>query len=70
MNIVPFDVLEGEIITEIHSDSKKSPEQIFFSTDSGRRFVMQHDQECCENVYLEDRRGSRRSYRRGNSRLL
>ena len=46
---VDFEVLIGKTIKEI----KEFPNELLFITDDGK-YLMKHDQECCESVYLED----------------
>lgn len=50
---INFEELKGETLTHISGDLVGS-EQIFFSTESGRLFVMEHDQNCCESVTIDD----------------
>lgn len=50
---INFEELKGETLTHISGDLVGS-EQIFFSTESGRLFVMEHDQDCCESVTVDD----------------
>ena len=41
--------LEGKILKNIiESDS------IIFECESGERYIMEHQQDCCESVYIED----------------
>lgn len=48
-----FSNLVGETLVEIKGMYKGS-DQIVFITESGRRFVMEHIQDCCEHVRVED----------------
>jgi hypothetical protein len=48
-----FTALVGETLTEVHGCEKGS-ERIEFVTATGRCFVMQHIQDCCESVTVED----------------
>ena len=45
-----FDALLGKTITKIN----KIDDRLVFYTDDGYRYEMVHDQDCCENVYIED----------------
>ena len=45
--------LEGKVIKEIIGVSKDSDEIRFFIED-GSCYLMYHEQDCCEAVYLED----------------
>ena len=45
--------LEGLVLASITGMSRGSAE-VMFSTTCGRRFRMYHDQDCCENVEIED----------------
>jgi len=45
-----FSVLRGKVIKEIKvQDANK----IIFYTEDGKTYEMYHDQECCEDVYIE-----------------
>lgn len=48
--LINFSSLLGEIITGIEVNDN----QIWFCTASDDVFVMLHEQECCEDVYLQD----------------
>lgn len=50
-NYVEFNVLAGKVFTSIEVD--KEEEYIKFTDTSGSVFIMKHEQECCENVYIE-----------------
>ena len=45
-------VLEGKILSKIEVSSNK--DEIIFTEDNGQKYTMYHDQDCCENVYIED----------------
>jgi len=38
----------------IFSSIDKSDEEIIFTTQSGEKYKMYHEQNCCEDVYIED----------------
>ncbi|AIF72000.1 hypothetical protein LD11_gp124 [Bacillus phage Riley] len=46
-----FEGLVGKTFTRI--DKKGSDELVFYDTD-GEIYVMYHEQDCCESVYIED----------------
>lgn len=48
-----IDLLLGETITEITGAQKGSTE-IRFKTKSGRKFLMYHQNNCCETVDVDD----------------
>lgn len=50
-----FDLLEGEILT--HIDVNEEANQILLTTESGRTFLIHHEQDCCESVIIEDTQG-------------
>lgn len=50
---VPFSRLLGETFKEIRATDSK----VVFITDD-REFTLEHQQSCCEQVYLEDVEGS------------
>lgn len=52
-NRVPFNTLVGEIIVSVDGLQQYS-EEVRFYTQSGKRFTMDHDQCCCEQVQLEE----------------
>ncbi|MER8591850.1 hypothetical protein NKH33_09640 [Mesorhizobium sp. M1182] len=41
----------GATLSRVHQDGD---EEITFETNDGRRFVMFHEQDCCENVTIDD----------------
>lgn len=47
-----FSALLGETLVSV--EGGKDDERITFKTTSGRVFVMEHDQSCCEYVRVED----------------
>ena len=47
---IPISVLEGDFIVQINVGDAR----IEFVTLVGGRYVMQHHQDCCEQVYVED----------------
>ncbi|AMW61742.1 hypothetical protein JUGLONE_128 [Bacillus phage Juglone] len=46
-----FEGLVGKMFTRV--DKKGSDELVFYDTD-GEIYVMYHEQDCCESVYIED----------------
>ena len=48
-----FEELKGKTIVKIEGMEKDSDCVEFFCSD-GTKYVMDHEQECCESVYLED----------------
>ena len=52
MNI-PFETLVGKTIIDVSATDNK----VVFQTNQGR-YVLHHDQDCCESVYLDDINGS------------
>lgn len=47
-----FSDLKGLTLASVTVDEDKK--WIRFETADGRSFVMEHDQDCCESVYVED----------------
>lgn len=45
--------LLGKTITSIQG-MKKDNDEIYFICSDGTKYKMYHDQECCEEVYIED----------------
>lgn len=54
-NEKPLSILLGKTLTAVTTDGK---ERITFSADDGSAFLMHHEQDCCENVEIEDISGS------------
>lgn len=54
--MIDFGVLKGKILTkiEITKDQPDKHDKILFYTADGELYKLYHDQDCCENVYLED----------------
>lgn len=48
-----FEELKGKTITKIEGMEKNSIYIEFFCSD-GTKYVMDHNQDCCESVYVED----------------
>ena len=51
---VAFDVLEGQTITKIEN---KDDAELIFTTAEGNQYLMYHQQDCCEDVWLDDSDG-------------
>lgn len=49
-NLVDFSILKGKTILSINNDSS---EEIFFECENGETFILMHEQDCCESVYVE-----------------
>lgn len=48
-----FEELKGKTITKIEGMGKDSIYIEFFCSE-GTKYVMDHNQDCCESVYVED----------------
>lgn len=48
--------LVGEVLKYVDVDERGN--EIILTTESGRRFIIYHDQECCETVKIEDTQGN------------
>ena len=55
-NRVEFSVLVGETLDAVDIDREEN--QILLTTRSGRRFVVYHEQDCCETVAISGQDGS------------
>jgi hypothetical protein len=53
---VEFSALVGEVLDSVDIDREEN--QILLTTRSGRRFVVYHEQECCETVAISGQDGS------------
>ena len=51
-DIVKFETLLGEKFSKIHKSV--DDKELIFTTWAGRQYIMKHDQDCCEEVYIED----------------
>lgn len=52
--LVPFNTLTGKTVTLIYQGEYNGSTALFFEMDDGDKFVMYHQQDCCENVNLEE----------------
>jgi hypothetical protein len=55
-NRVRFDVLVGEVLDAVDIDREEN--QILLTTRSGRKFLVYHEQDCCEKVQIVGQDGS------------
>lgn len=55
MKKIPFSTLIGKTFTDIEGDV--GDDEIVFKATDGNRYVLFHDQECCEIVSVEDING-------------
>jgi hypothetical protein len=53
---VEFSALVGEVLDAVDIDREEN--QILLTTRSGRRFVVYHEQDCCEQVQIVGQDGS------------
>ena len=51
MKDVKFSTLKGRILKSIY---KLDDDELIFETNTGEFFLMWHEQDCCERVYIED----------------
>jgi hypothetical protein len=48
---VDFNVLAGKTLVKVQKDGD---ERILFTTVDGENYVMMHEQDCCEDVHIDD----------------
>ena len=53
---VEFSVLVGEVLDAVDIDREEN--QILLTTRSGRKFLVYHEQDCCESVRIVSQDGS------------
>lgn len=49
---VPFGTLQGKTVTRVSGASEGS-DKILFGCSDGSEYMMLHERDCCESVYLE-----------------
>lgn len=49
-----FGALLGCVLTTVGVGKFEYGDAVFFETTDGRKFVMYHDKDCCENVNIEE----------------
>lgn len=54
-----FSDLLGKTLVMVHGG--KGDEEIRFWTDAGEEYLMYHERDCCESVYIEDIEGDLQS---------
>lgn len=52
-----FEELKGLVLSSVEKTEVDGDDVIYFTTTDGVRYVMYHDQNCCENVYIESIEG-------------
>lgn len=53
-NHCKIDVLKGKTLVEVKRSVYDSNDALFFKTADGEFYIMTHNQECCENVCIND----------------
>jgi len=54
---VPFEELQGKVLKEVSRRTDKEgyvEDTLLFVTEDGERYMQLHEQDCCENVTIED----------------
>ena len=49
---VDFEILKGKVLIDIEVDKEKA--EITFTDSEGVKYLMYHEQDCCEDVNIED----------------
>ena len=49
-----IDVLKGKTLVEVEKSCYDLNDALFFKTADGEFYIMTHEQDCCENVYIDD----------------
>jgi hypothetical protein len=47
-----FNFLQGKIITKI--EKSEDNYELTFTLDNNKKYLLSHNQDCCESVYIED----------------
>lgn len=47
-------VLKGKTLIEVKRGLYNKNDALFFKTADGKFYIMTHDQECCESVWIDD----------------
>jgi hypothetical protein len=50
-NYLTFDTLKGKILKSVNNIDN---EELIFETFDNETYVLRHDQDCCESVFIED----------------
>lgn len=53
-NSCGIDVLKRKTLVEVDRSLYDANDALFFKTADGEFYIMTHDQECCENVSIDD----------------
>ena len=51
---VDFTILKDKVINKIDRVKIDGNDELHFFTNENEQFIMYHDQDCCEQVYIED----------------
>lgn len=50
-----FEDLVGEVLVDIKKHTRyQYQDELIFTLENGKKYVLAHDQQCCEDVYIED----------------
>ena len=49
---VDFEILKGKVLTDIEINEEE--DEITFTDSEGVKYLMYHEQDCCEDVNIED----------------
>ena len=52
IQFVDFEILKGKVLIDIEVDKEK--DEITFTDSEGVKYLMYHEQDCCEEVNIED----------------
>ncbi len=52
---IGIEILKGKTLTAVEVNSNN--DEILFTTDTGEKYKMYHEQDCCEGVSIEDING-------------
>ena len=52
IQFVDFEILKGKVLIDIEVDKEK--DEITFTDSEGVKYLMYHEQDCCEDVNIED----------------